>query len=118
MKEEYENALKREITHIFESGANEMRVFEMVKLFLETRFNFDLFGEPIKPEQEIYFIAIQGKDKAMDLPIAHLGCSSVDNEEWYVTNSYNYAPPEHMEDAKSSAELITRLLNDHFNKQI
>ena len=28
-----EKNLKREIAHIFESGANEIRIFEMVKLF-------------------------------------------------------------------------------------
>ena len=30
--------LKQEIQHIFDSGANEIRVFEMVKMFTERRF--------------------------------------------------------------------------------
>lgn len=30
--------LKREIKHIFNSGANEIRIFEMVKMFTERRF--------------------------------------------------------------------------------
>ena len=33
-----ENDLKREISHIFESGANEIRIFEMVKSFIEKRY--------------------------------------------------------------------------------
>ena len=34
---EEENQLKMEIEHIFESGANEKRVFEMVKNFINRR---------------------------------------------------------------------------------
>jgi hypothetical protein len=30
--------LKQEIQHIFDSGANEIRIFEMVKMFTERRF--------------------------------------------------------------------------------
>ena len=37
MELEHENQLKKEIQHIFESGANEMRIFNMVKLFIDRR---------------------------------------------------------------------------------
>lgn len=30
--------LKREIAHIFDSGANELRIFEMIERFVEKRF--------------------------------------------------------------------------------
>jgi hypothetical protein len=32
-----EQSLKNEIQHIFDSGANEVRIFEMVKTFIEKR---------------------------------------------------------------------------------
>lgn len=38
MREQDEEQLQIEINHIFESGANEIRVFEMVKKFIEMRF--------------------------------------------------------------------------------
>jgi len=34
-----EEQLKLEINHIFESGANEIRVFEMVKNFIDRRYS-------------------------------------------------------------------------------
>lgn len=37
MTEKDEKQLKNEIAHIFESGANEIRVFEMVKIFINSR---------------------------------------------------------------------------------
>jgi len=33
-----ENDLKNEIQHIFDSGANEIRIFEMIKSFIEKRY--------------------------------------------------------------------------------
>ena len=38
MNTEIEKDLKTEIEHIFESGANEIRIFEMVKTFIERRY--------------------------------------------------------------------------------
>ncbi len=38
MEEEYQKQLIIEINHIFESGANELRVFNMVKAFIEKRY--------------------------------------------------------------------------------
>ena len=35
MTKEHEIELKNEIAHIFDSGANEIRIFEMVKMFLD-----------------------------------------------------------------------------------
>lgn len=35
MTKEQEQQLKSEIQHIFDSGANEIRIFEMVKLFID-----------------------------------------------------------------------------------
>lgn len=32
-----EENLKKEIQHIFDSGANEIRIFEMVKLFIQSQ---------------------------------------------------------------------------------
>ena len=38
MKTQNENQLKVEIHHIFESGANEIRILEMVKTFIALRY--------------------------------------------------------------------------------
>lgn len=38
MKKQYEEDLKMEIQHIFDSGANEIRVLEMVKTFIKRRY--------------------------------------------------------------------------------
>jgi len=37
MTEQEEKDLKQEIQHIFDSGANEIRIFEMVKTFISRR---------------------------------------------------------------------------------
>lgn len=37
MTEQDEQSLKKEIQHIFDSGANEVRIFEMVKTFINRR---------------------------------------------------------------------------------
>ncbi len=37
MTKQDEQSLKNEIQHIFDSGANEVRIFEMVKTFIEKR---------------------------------------------------------------------------------
>lgn len=41
--------LKAEIQHIFDSGANEIRIFEMVKAFIENRN-----GVRSEPKEELY----------------------------------------------------------------
>lgn len=37
MLEKEQQELKNEIQHIFDSGANEIRIFEMVKMFIDSR---------------------------------------------------------------------------------
>ena len=37
MTKEEQEELKNEIQHIFDSGANEIRIFEMVKMFIDNR---------------------------------------------------------------------------------
>ena len=39
MTDQDEKQLRKEIDHIFESGANEIRVFEMVKNFINKRYS-------------------------------------------------------------------------------
>ena len=37
MLEKEQEELKNEIQHIFDSGANEIRIFEMVRMFIDSR---------------------------------------------------------------------------------
>jgi hypothetical protein len=43
MNKEHEIELKNEIAHIFDSGANEIRIFEMVKNFIEEKRSKGLY---------------------------------------------------------------------------
>ena len=46
-----EEQLKMEIAHIFESGANEIRIFEMVKSFIDSReaaSNTEIIGDVVE----------------------------------------------------------------------
>ena len=48
-----EEQLKLEIAHIFDSGANELRVFEMVKNFIDNRNLVDVSGECLHPYNSV-----------------------------------------------------------------
>ncbi|MCL5460445.1 hypothetical protein M3M33_17535, partial [Loigolactobacillus coryniformis] len=58
METSIEKQLKAEIAHIFDSGANELRVFEMVKNFIDNRSLVKRYSNKINiarfPE-DIYF---------------------------------------------------------------
>ena len=56
MTKEHEIELKNEIAHIFDSGANEIRIFEMVKMFLDRRdkaINYTLCCTELKGKEAL-----------------------------------------------------------------
>jgi hypothetical protein len=58
MTKEHEIELKNEIAHIFDSGANEIRIFEMVKMFLDRRdkaINYTLCCTELKGKEALTF---------------------------------------------------------------
>tara|TARA_R110002153_G_scaffold242921_1_gene398171 strand:- start:787 stop:1014 length:228 start_codon:yes stop_codon:yes gene_type:complete len=57
MTEQESKDLKMEIHHIFDSGANEMRIFNMIEMFLDRRdeaINYTHCCTELKTEQECY----------------------------------------------------------------
>lgn len=61
-----EQQLKLEIEHIFESGANEMRIFEMVKLFINLREERKHLFVPINTIDINYVKSLIEKIKEID----------------------------------------------------
>ena len=58
MTEQESKDLKMEIHHIFDSGANEMRIFNMIEMFLDRRdkaINYTHSCEELKDKEETAF---------------------------------------------------------------
>jgi hypothetical protein len=90
MTQQDKEQLKLEIDHIFESGANELRIYEMVVNFIDSRNgvnkNFvlaDVRGQLIaflRQQTKLYYVSIYENDfefadkilKAINLPLTFL----------------------------------------------
>lgn len=75
----------------------------------------DLFGQDIP---SIYFKATTTKNDDGWM-MCDCGNSGIDNEDHYVVTTHQLKAdevPEQCMDAKSFAELVAKLLNEHYNK--
>ena len=71
MTEQDKEQLNIEISHIFESGANHLRIFEMVENFIDKRYKAINYTHCCKSDSE------QLKDKP-----------KLNFEDWYITYGY------------------------------
>lgn len=56
MTEQDKEQLNIEISHIFESGANHLRIFEMVENFIDTRYKAINYSRCCKSDSEQFFL--------------------------------------------------------------
>ena len=59
MNEGEKEQLRMEIQHIFDSGANEIRVFEMVKSFIESRNGINKLPIPVHIHEGVEHITVK-----------------------------------------------------------
>ena len=83
MTEKDEKQLKNEIAHIFESGANEIRVFEMVKIFINSRRDIykSEFATELQNSYAKEHLRYQIIHKATGMPYNSILYMSKDNAE-------------------------------------
>ena len=100
IKQNHLDQLKLEIAHIFDSGANEIRVYEMVKTFISKR-DGDMFADDCTNEhyKSLYKKALQALVKYEDIEADII----IDNEAWG-------------EDGMASAPTFTNQTWDQFIK--
>ena len=79
--------------------------------------NKDLFGETVPPPPKVYFKSTTTKNDD-GFMMCSCGCSGIDNNDYVVTTEHLKADevPDECADAKTFSELVSKLLNEHFNK--
>jgi hypothetical protein len=63
MTKEDKEQLNIEISHIFESGANHLRIFEMVENFIDKRYKAINYTHCCKSDSELFFCCKQAIDQ-------------------------------------------------------
>ena len=77
--------------------------------------NKDLFGKDIP---NVYFKAVT-RQKDDGWMMCDCGNSGIDNNDYYVVTTHNLKcdeVPDLCSDSKTFAELVAKLLNEHYNK--
>lgn len=98
--------------------ALESEMFEIIDAYKKDINGVDLFGETIPTPDTIYFKACTTK-KDDGWMMCDCGNSGIDNGDYYIVTTEHLKcdeVPEKCTDSKTFAELVAKLLNEHYNK--